>query len=421
MKQLYYDLSELYLKSRSKMKVYGVARAVAEIAFELSRLQPDTVFVVFDKARGKLYRIRPKFGAASVNGPVDLGLPARSVPFRVNSPTVGQSFAGRFGKRIAAAAARLASMAIFPDINAYLEPIDLSDGWLVTAARPKFAADIAEHVSGRGWNVRVAAFVYDVIPLHDGLDITPGFRDSFVRDTANVMRHADLIVAASRHTDHDVRLATAEGVFPRPKALGVVPLCHECRSDGGLADIETPPSPYFLGVGITRGRKNLDVVLKAILALVDVGKTPPLFVVAGIDRNRSRKALRHSEFARAVPFVRFINAPSQANLIKLYQNATATVMASKYEGWGLPLAESLWLGTPAISARNSSLPEVGGDLAVYFDQDNPAELAALFDRFTHDAGYVAALRAKIAAANPGLRSWSDVANDLLNTIKAQDI
>lgn len=419
MKPIYYDLTELYLKSRSKMKYYGIARVVAEIAFEISRVDPQVVFVVFDKARGQFFRIRPKFGTLSANGPVDLGLPSRAVPFRVNSANARQSSLRRAARNLGAVAARFASMAMFPDINSYLEPVTPDDGWLLSAARPKFVADIVRHIKSSGVNVRVAAYVYDMIPLHNHLEITSGFRDSFISDNCVIMQDADLVMTASRSTFNDVCEAVTNGIFPNPARHSVVPLCFECRVDGGLADIIMPPSPYFLGVGITRGRKNLDIVLKAILALLDAGKTPPNFVVAGIDRNRSRKALRQSEFARADPFVHFVNAPSQANLIKLYQNAAATVLASKYEGWGLPLAESLWFGTPGISATNSSLPEVGGALAVYFDQDDPAALAAIFDRFANDADYVAALRAKIAAAKPSLRTWSHVANDLLNTIKAQ--
>ena len=419
MKPIYYDLTELYLKSRSKMKYYGVARVVAEIAFEISRIDPQVVFVVFDKARGQFFQIRPKFGTMSANGPVDLCLPARAVPFRINSANARQSCLSRAVRNLGTIAARFASAAMFPDINSYLEPVSLGEGWLLTAARPKFVADIVRHIKSAGINVRVGAYVYDMIPLHDHLEITSGFRDNFISDNCVIMQGADLIMSASRSTFNDVCDAAEKGILPKPALHSIVQLCHECRDDGGLADVELPPTPYFLGVGITRGRKNLDIVLKAILALLDAEKTPPNFVVAGVDRNRSRKALRQSKFARADPYVHFVNAPSQANLIKLYQNAAATVLPSKYEGWGLPLAESLWFGTPGISASNSSLPEVGGALAVYFDQDDPVELAAIFDRFARDADFVADLRAKIAAAKPTLRMWSHVANDLLNTIKAQ--
>jgi hypothetical protein len=57
---------------------------------------------------------------------------------------------------------------------------------------------------------------------------------------------------------------------------------------------------------------------------------------------------------------------TDAELAQLYRNAAFTIYPSNYEGWGLPVSESLMFGTPVVAADNSSLPEAGGDLACYF-------------------------------------------------------
>ncbi len=417
MSPIYYDLTELYLRSRGKIKYYGIARVVAEIAFEISR-NPEVQFVVFDIGRRQFFKTDPVFGQAGVNGLVDLGLPARGLPFRMPEPKQHHSSVRSVLQNAAVKAAKLVNSAIFPDIKRYLRPVTLGDGVLISAARPKFISDMARFLTETGSPVRLNAVIYDLIPLHEDLPIPEGFRQSFIDDNAQILRTAHQVISISEFTDQDLCLAVDAGRLPAPSSHVVVQLGHECRSDGEAPDIELPPTPYFLGVGITMGRKNLDVVLNAILKMLDAGKQPPVFVVAGIDRVRNRQALRQSAFARADPYVQFVNAPNQANLIKLYENALGTVMASRLEGWGLPLAESLWLGTPGISAPNSSLTEVGRDLAVYFNPDDPDELAAIFDRFMNDKDYYNALRARVQASKPLLRSWADVAGDLLSTAKS---
>ncbi len=417
MSPIYYDLTELYLRSRGKIKYYGIARVVAEIAFEISR-NPEVQFVVFDIGRRQFFKVNPVFGQAGFNGLVDLGLPSRGMPFRMPEPKSHHSPVRSILQNAAVKAAKLVNTAIFPDIERYLQPVTLGEGVLLSAARPKFIADMASFLNETGSPVRLNAVIYDLIPLHEDLQIPDGFRQSFIDDNAQILRTARQVISISQFTDQDLCIAVEAGRLPVPFSHVVVPLGHECRSDGETADIELPASPYFMGVGITMGRKNLDVVLNAILKMLDTGIQPPLFVIAGIDRVRSRQALRQSAFARADPFVQFVNAPSQANLIKLYENALGTVMASRLEGWGLPLAESLWLGTPGISAPNSSLTEVGRDLAVYFNPDDPDELASIFDRFMNNKDYYNALRARVRASKPLLRSWADVADDLLSAAKS---
>lgn len=416
MPSIYYDLSELYFRNRTKIKYYGIARVVAEIAYEVSLQAPSVQFVVFDTGRRQFFRVKPLFGKASANGPVDLGLPQRGIPIKSVDLRHHDLPLSRFIQNAAQLLVNTANAARFPDIANYLEQVDLVDGVLFSAARPRYISEMAHFLKQRASRVRLSAMLYDIFPLHVELLTPERFRKAFVFDNSIIMNSADQVLPISYFTDADIREAVRAGLLPAPKSRVVVQLCHECRADGTFDDIDLPDRPYFMGVGITMGRKNLDVVLDAILHLLDAGKTPPLFVVAGIDRTRSRQALRQSIYARAEPYVQFVTAPSQANLIKLYENALATVMASRVEGWGLPLGESLWLGTPAISAPNSSLREVGRDLAVYFDPDNAAELAAIFERFMTDKAWSEALGSRVRAARPTLRRWSDVASDVLDAV-----
>jgi glycosyltransferase involved in cell wall biosynthesis len=86
-----------------------------------------------------------------------------------------------------------------------------------------------------------------------------------------------------------------------------------------------------------------------------------------------------------------VEDPNDAELAALYQGCQFTVFPSLYEGWGLPVTESLAFGKPCLIADRTSLPEAGGALARRFDPDN------LNDAFT-------AIRDVILDPN-GLARW----------------
>lgn len=70
-------------------------------------------------------------------------------------------------------------------------------------------------------------------------------------------------------------------------------------------------------------------------------------------------------------------------LRNFYQASTASFNPSSYEGFGLPILEAMACGTPAVTCRNSSLPEVGGDAALYLDEpvrDSLINMMILFEK-----------------------------------------
>lgn len=71
-------------------------------------------------------------------------------------------------------------------------------------------------------------------------------------------------------------------------------------------------------------------------------------------------------------------------LAAAYRNAEIFVFPSIYEGFGFPLLEAMAHGVPSIAARSSSLPEIGGEAALYFDPRNARELEKTIERLAHD-------------------------------------
>jgi glycosyltransferase involved in cell wall biosynthesis len=72
---------------------------------------------------------------------------------------------------------------------------------------------------------------------------------------------------------------------------------------------------------------------------------------------------------------------SDAQLDWLYTHCMFTVYPSVYEGWGLPVAESLAYGKLCISSNTSSMPEIAGDLIEYFSPYDPAACLALLEKY----------------------------------------
>jgi glycosyltransferase involved in cell wall biosynthesis len=75
-----------------------------------------------------------------------------------------------------------------------------------------------------------------------------------------------------------------------------------------------------------------------------------------------------------IHFLGFL-APEELQVV--FRAATAMVFASKFEGFGLPILEAFHARLPVLSSNATTLPEVAGDAALYFDPDSPAELASL--------------------------------------------
>lgn len=174
--------------------------------------------------------------------------------------------------------------------------------------------------------------------------------------------------------------------------------------------------PYVLCVGTMEVRKNMWGLVQAWerLRLRDDIELPRL-VFAG-----NRGWLNYdferlmSETGNLYGWVELVSGPSDEELDFLYKNCLFTAMPSFLEGWGLPVGESLSYGKTAVVSETSSLPEVGGDLVLYFDPHSISSITASVYRMLSEDGLREELESRIAATS--LRDWSDVARDVLAAI-----
>jgi hypothetical protein len=109
--------------------------------------------------------------------------------------------------------------------------------------------------------------------------------------------------------------------------------------------------------------------------------------------------------------VKMLSRLSDAQLGALYQHCLFTLYPSHYEGWGLPVTESLCHGKAVLASDASSLPEAGGGFADYFQAGSDGSLAAAAERLLFDAAYRAEREARIKADFKP-RSWADVGRQI---------
>lgn len=140
------------------------------------------------------------------------------------------------------------------------------------------------------------------------------------------------------------------------------------------------PERFMLSVGTIESRKNLFSLLegmisaKVYLPLVVVGKHTKYYhqVQKFIEADLNRLQ------------VIFLPRILDEELAALYQMAEVMIYPSKFEGFGLPVAEAQASGCPVVTSNTSSLPEAGGDAALYINPDDPEEIGKAIERVIED-------------------------------------
>ena len=108
---------------------------------------------------------------------------------------------------------------------------------------------------------------------------------------------------------------------------------------------------------------------------------------------------------------------SDAELVRLYRDCEFTVYSSEYEGWGLPVTESLYFGAPAVVARNSSLTEAGGELACYFTTGDASDFISVIETEMLNDVRRLELKERIRAEVDVPVSWESIAQQLKQEVQ----
>ena len=199
------------------------------------------------------------------------------------------------------------------------------------------------------------------------------------------LAHADAAICVSESTRQDLL-----AFYDIDPSRAVTILSGLSISDTRHPTTDSLPKKYILFVSTIEPRKNLDVLLDAFARLRAHGAYDGALVVVGRVGWKSESIIPRLR----APGVHHLDYVPPAQLSSIYRNAELFVFPSIYEGFGFPLLEAMAYGIPSIAARSSSLPEIGGDAALYFSPRDSRELEAQMERVLTDAS----LRAQLSAA-----------------------
>ncbi|NBP51461.1 MAG: glycosyltransferase family 1 protein, partial [Actinobacteria bacterium] len=223
--------------------------------------------------------------------------------------------------------------------------------------------------------VTVALVFYDLTPLvtpqyhgeFSAWEPSRRFTDVFRAHCAALLDTADRLIVSSHATRRDLEAFAAESGLevrgavqvPLVAALAREPQVRPAR----LAEPDAPaPGRFVLTVGTIEARKNHRLLLDVwdtMLRDLPRAEVPPL-VVAGRTGWLFAETRARLECTPAYAGVVFwLDGPSDPELAWCYANAAFTCYPSRYEGWGLPVTESLAFGIPCLSSDAASLPETG--------------------------------------------------------------
>lgn len=173
--------------------------------------------------------------------------------------------------------------------------------------------------------------------------------------------------------------------------------------------------PYCLYVGRLQEKKNIPNLIRAF-AEVRKKKPEVVLVLAGkpdYHFDRMRELIQKLQLEQAIVLSGYVPAE---DIPALMNGATAFVFPSAYEGFGFPVLEAQACGTPVVASSAASLPEVGGDGALYADPASPDSIAEQILRILDDSKLRHELRQR-GFANLKRFSWEKCAQQTLNALE----
>lgn len=211
---------------------------------------------------------------------------------------------------------------------------------------------------------RHLVFIHDILPLTH-----PQFFPWKVRLRTLIyytlsIRRAAKVVAVSKYTAEEI---TRRYNLPRER-IAIVRNGPSFQPETYFEPREPAQEKYILTVGRIEPRKNVGLLAEAF-QMADL-EGVKLKIVGSFDPEFEKSQIMGSG-------VEIISGLDDGKLIELYRKASLFVYPSAAEGFGLPLLDAVLFGLPVISSDQTSLPEVGGKHATYFNPTTPDSTALL--------------------------------------------
>jgi glycosyltransferase involved in cell wall biosynthesis len=266
----------------------------------------------------------------------------------------------------------------------------------------------------RRFGTRFVMTVHDLIPIYARETCDQDTSVVFEEFMRRALKHADHILAVSESTANDVQRYCSSLQIPTP-AITVTKNGSSFTEflptgqDSGEISVGELPERFVLFVATIEGRKNHQLILDIWHRMIEEGDDPPHLVCVG------RLGWKSIGFISTVVEsgylggrIHLLRDICDADLRRLYSRCLFTLCPSFYEGWGLPVGESLAMGKICVSSDRASLPEVAGEFGTYIDIADRDGSLAVIRGLLNDNAARARLEAKIRRGYKPV-TWHSVA------------
>ncbi|KQT15251.1 glycosyl transferase family 1 [Chryseobacterium sp. Leaf404] len=260
-----------------------------------------------------------------------------------------------------------------------------------------------EKIGNKPFVLTVYDMIHELLPEYF---VDDDFR--VVERKALLLNKATQIIAVSHNTKKDI-----VKVYPHidPDKITVI---YHGSSIKINPDVKVDlPKNYVLYVGARPHYKNFKFLAKSIVPLLK--NDPSLFLIAaggGKFNEEEINYLKELKIDQQVQQRKF----EEKELGYYYQNAKCFVLPSLYEGFGIPVLESMACGCPIILSKHGSLPEIAGDAGIYFDSDSEESLRNKIEQLLSDQD-LRAEYAKKGAQHVKKYDWNEAAEQCLKVYK----
>lgn len=283
------------------------------------------------------------------------------------------------------------------------------------------------------FGIHYVPFVHDVIPVMASEHCTKELTRDFISWAMGAFEHADYFFVNSEATKRDLfKVAAILGQEVSEEKVVVIRLDADFRKPvslplprSELAKWGIGRADFVLFISTIESRKNHIGAFDAWINLLreyGARRVPKLVCVGNkgwLNDAVYARLEAHDELREKVIM---LSGLSDAELDLLYRTCIFTLYPSNYEGWGLPVTESLCYGKVPLISDASSLPEAGGPFAHYFEAGSTPRLSAALEQLIFDPAMRAEREANISREfSP--RTWDDIAAQLSASMQlwAEDV
>lgn len=245
-----------------------------------------------------------------------------------------------------------------------------------------FIQDLTELKDTTGFSL--VHFSFDMIPsLLPGF-VVPWLPKVFTKYHVTALSNAEGIITISKSTAADIQSFAKIHNIKQVPEIAVVRV-GESIDDKQEKKVKNLEPGFILSVSTLEARKNHTALFYVLREAHERGLTLPKIVIVG------RKGWHTEDFRYMVnkdPIARegimILSDTDDAQLTWLYKNCRFTIFPSFYEGWGMPVAESLAYGKMCLTSNTSSMPEIAGDLVEYFSPYDTSAILELVAKYLNN-------------------------------------